>query len=115
MSPNNIMEIAEYLGLQKPFDIRIKSKAHKWAAGFCEQHTRKGKIIRHVITIYLPSIIASNYTLESVIAHELIHAWQAENGELIEGKYHGRVFQDIAADIGRQFKIPNIFGKYDTD
>ena len=104
-----ITDAVEYLGLQKPFDIRIKSKEHKWAAGFCEQHTRKGKIIKHVITLYLPSMVSSRFSLESVILHELIHAWQAENDILVEGEYHGWEFQDTARELERIFKVPNIF------
>lgn len=104
-----IVEVARYLGLNKPYDIRIKSKRHDWAAGFCEQHTRKGKIVKHIVTVYIPTAMDSEYTLESVIAHELIHAWQAEQGYLTEGNYHGVEFQEMSEDITDTFGIANIF------
>lgn len=104
-----IDEAALYLELKKPYEIRIKSKSHNWAAGFCEQHTRKGKILKHVITLYLPNIINSDFTLESVILHELVHAWQAENGLLIEGDYHGADFQSKAYDLGEALEVADIF------
>lgn len=111
-----ITQVVHYLGIKKPFDIKIKSKAHKWAAGFCEQHTRKGKIIKHVITIYLPVIVECNYSLESVILHELIHAYQAEFDILEPGKYHNSTFQRTARELEKLFKITGIYcEKSDVD
>ncbi len=109
MNANLIADVAEYLGVEKPYEIRISSKPHDWAAGFCEQRMRKGKIIKHVITLYLPSIIASGFSLESVIAHELIHAWQAEEGILLEGQYHGEDFAYAAADVEQTFGIDEVY------
>lgn len=93
--------VAKYLELRKPYEIRIKSKSHSWAAGFCEQHTRKGRIVKHVITIYIPQCQASEYDFYSIIAHEFIHAWQAENDLLDE--YHGAAFQNMATEITNYF------------
>lgn len=109
-----ITEAVGFLGIQKSYEIRIKSKGHEWAAAFCEQHTRKGKIVKHVITIYIPVMISSKFSLEAVILHELIHAWQAENDILVESEYHGWEFQNMASELEKIFKIPNIFSP-DTD
>jgi hypothetical protein len=81
-----------FLDLDSPYELRIMSKPHAWAAGFCEQRMRKGKITKHVITLYIPTIEASGFDFYGVIAHEFVHAWQAENGLLWEGAYHDETF-----------------------
>lgn len=97
-------EVYKYLGLDKPYDIKLKSREHEWAAGFCEQRWRGDRIVRHVITIYLPNIESSEFDLYAVIAHEFIHAWQAEHNMLDDPKqWHGAVFQQMAADITFHF------------
>ena len=96
-------ECRKFLELKKVFEIRIKSKSHSWAAGFCEQHTRKGVIIKHVITLYIPQIEKSEFDLYAVIAHEFIHAWQAET--LKDYQYHGLEFQAKAREITDYFRV----------
>lgn len=109
-----ILGVVEYLGIQKPYDIRLVSKENADAAGYCEQRYRKGKIIKHVITIFLPTMYDSGFTLESVVLHELIHALQAENQTLVQGNWHGEEFQDTAMDLEEMFGVTDIYSP-DTD
>jgi hypothetical protein len=95
-------EVSLNLALQKPFEIRIKSRNHKWAAGFCEQYMRKDKIVKHVITIYIPQVHSSNFDFYAVIAHEFIHAWQAEYLDN-DYQYHGKEFRMKAAKVTGYF------------
>lgn len=115
---SEMQKLADILGIKKPWDIRIKSKPDPsgYAAAYCEQHFRKGEIVKHIITIYIPNMESSHYILDSVIAHEFIHAWQAENNILNPKKYHNDQFVDMAKKLKRKLGIPGIYSKEtDTD
>lgn len=86
------------LGIKCPVDIRMRTKDSnketKDNAGFADTHSRNGKIIRHVIFINIPVCIESNYSLESVIAHELAHSIMYENETFDNSHHHNKIFQN---------------------
>jgi predicted SprT family Zn-dependent metalloprotease len=98
MNPLFIQACCEVVHVRKPVQIRFnpKAKGVKDAAAYYESRLRKGKIIGHVIFVNLDITWTSNYSLQDVIAHEICHAAQFENGLYKEGNlYHDEAFQAI--------------------
>ena len=104
-----IESFVEYLGLKHTFEIQLRntSKDIATAEYWCIRN-EKGKIKKHVIRVYLLNIWGNpaERDLETIIAHELIHAWQDENGF---GDIHGDSFQQIARSMSIRFSLPNIY------
>jgi SprT-like family len=106
-----IRAVAEYLGLKKPFDILLSSRDGKYAAWHLPVYTRNGKLKSHKITINFVNLQTDDRNLKTLVAHEMIHAWQEENGHMAE--YHGPQFQNMAAGLSRKF--PSLKGIYDPE
>ncbi len=106
MSPS---KFAEYLGLKSPYKIEMVSKKNKnMAAGYWSLYKNggKGKLHCHVIRVYLGN---KDYRdLETLIAHEMIHAWQEENGH---EDIHGKSFKKMARKMSKEFDLPHIYIK----
>ncbi len=103
----DINKIVQYLKLSKPFSIELKSKKNKkTTAHYWGMYTEKNKLHSHLIWVYLRNMGDNERKLETLIAHELIHAWQEENGYT---DVHGTSFQMMAANILHEFKIPDIY------
>lgn len=119
-----ILVCAKALQLARPVELRIRTKARrdsKDLAGYYEPQLRAGKIIRHIVILNLGVIATSNYSLNAVIAHELIHACQMEHGFFDENHHHDKKFQkmaeklrEILKDIGYSVE-PLYDEKVDTD
>ena len=109
MSPSKFVE---YLGLKSPYKIELVSKNNKkMTAGYWSLYKDggKGELHCHVIKVYLGN---KDYRdLETLIAHELIHAWQEENGY---ADIHGKSFKKMARKMSKKFDLPHIYIK-DTD
>jgi hypothetical protein len=123
MNPLFIQACCEVIHVRKPLQIRFnpKAKGAKDAAGYYESRTRKGRIIGHVIFINLDVVWTSNYKLCDVIAHEICHAAQFENGLHKGGKYHDKAFQTICTILEKalrktEFKVGKLYNpKTDTE
>jgi len=101
----NIPQIAKYLGLKRPFQIELKSRTNtKMDASWEGLYNSKGKLSSHLITVYLGNI--SDRSLDSLIAHELIHAWQEEKG-IIET--HGSDFKIKSLQLAHMFELSAIY------
>ena len=84
----------EYLGLEKPYTIKLNSKGKKSAsAEYIAKYNRGGELVSHQITIYLGNQPHDSRDIETLIAHELIHAYQEEHNIT---EIHGDDFADIA-------------------
>ncbi len=71
------------LQIRKPVNIIIKTQVKGEIgklAGYCDSYFRKGKISGHKVVIHLDTVFSSEYSINDVIAHELIHASMMENG-----------------------------------
>jgi hypothetical protein len=102
----------EYLKLEKPIRITIYTANNK--NNLCGESTiveGKNGIKYHQITLLLPSIYNSGYTLQGILVHELIHSWQFEyqKGYMESLEYHGKPFRDKARNLWRAYKrrFPN--------
>lgn len=107
---NIIFDIVDYLGLQKPYKIELKSKGNKVASAlYMALYSNGGKdgLHSHWIRINLGNLSNPNERdLNTLIAHELIHAWQEEKGYT---DIHGTSFQMKAAEISAEFKMPGVY------
>lgn len=107
MPHDNIIEkCVEILGITRPYSIRIYSKSKEDAdALYIARYSKARKNLTHEIRIYL----GDNYrSLETLIVHEFIHAWQEEMG-LTEN--HGKYFKKLAKELGILFDLPDIYLK----
>lgn len=97
-------QFIDYLGLKKPITIRIVPKGNKLAdAEYEAEYTEKGKLLEHIITVYTKGL---QRNFETLIAHELIHAWQEENKK---SETHGPAFIKYARKMERDFGLCNIY------
>ena len=84
----------EWLGLEKPYTIKLNSKGKKSAsAEYRASYNRGDILVSHQINIYLGNQDTDSRDIETLIAHELIHAYQEEHN-IIE--IHGDDFASIA-------------------
>lgn len=92
--------IIEFLEIKKPYRLIFKPTIKpKKALATHMAMSVSGKHIRHDINLSL-SMFANpdeTRTMESIIAHEFVHAWQAEYRP--NSAVHGRVFQNKAKEL----------------
>ena len=97
----------EYLGLEKPYTIKLNSKGKKSAsAEYRASYNRGGKLVSHQITIYLGNQLEDTRDIETLIAHELVHAFQEEHN-IIE--IHGDDFIDVAGLLVMYLETAGIY------
>jgi Zn-dependent peptidase ImmA (M78 family) len=102
---NIVQELKDYLILDNPVEIVIKSKEKKNAdANYWGMYNRKGILKSHLIHIYAGN--QSERSLNSLIAHELIHAWQEEQGLK---EIHGPEFIKLARNIEYDYDLENVY------
>ena len=95
----------KYLGLKKRINLQIITKKNRWAdAEYEPEYSEKsGKLIAHNITIYLKDNIRD---FETLLAHELIPAWQEENKK---SETHGEYFIKYARKMEKEFNLSEIY------
>jgi len=79
------------LGLKKPVEVRLCFRDSPNDAEYIPRFNGRGKLKRHIIKIFLCD---NNRDVETLIIHELIHAYQEEN-KIVE--IHGKSFAKMAA------------------
>lgn len=102
----DINKLVNMLGLTRPIIVKLSHKSH---SGVCAEYWPKyrgEKLRRHIIEIFLPELASDTRTFETIIAHELIHAWQEENGKT---EIHGKHFAKMANKITAHFGYRGIF------
>lgn len=100
----NIQKIITYLEIKNPVEIQIRSKKKKnMEAGYWGLYAEDGELKSHLIRIYG---FDTSRKLETLIAHELIHAWQEENGIC---EIHGPEFRKMAQEMQEEFGICDIY------
>lgn len=94
-----------WLDLKKPVDLTIKTRKGKDCDAYYlpNYSDRNGRLKGHKIVVYLTD---SGRTLETLVAHELIHAWQEENNKQ---EFHGKHFQRLAESMGSAFGLEKIY------
>jgi hypothetical protein len=105
---NTAVFVGEYLKLEKPFNIVLKSRPsirYKNASGLYRPHYRNGVFKSHLIHVFIYNTLEYR-CLDTIIAHELIHAWQEEKGM---SEIHGKRFISMAKRIEKVFGLKNIY------
>jgi hypothetical protein len=102
---NRLYDYIKFLGLKKPINLRIITKKNRWAdAEYEGEYSDKtGKLIAHNITVYFKN---NSRDFETLIAHELIHAWQEENKK---SETHGKYFIKYARKMEKEFNLSEIY------
>jgi len=98
---NNTVDI---LGLRKPYKIVLKPSL-KYAAEYSAVY-RKEKLCYHIIRVNLGNLAHDARCLNTLVVHELIHAWQEERGLL---EIHGYYFRKMARILGQAFGMSKIY------
>lgn len=77
----------KYLKITKPVVIKMSDLYLKYRATHTYWVNTKGDIKRHVINI---AICEDGRNINTIIAHEFVHAWQAEHNP--KSETHGKEF-----------------------
>lgn len=98
-------KLVKLLALKQPVRVVYGKKPHPaWDAVYEPKFNKWGDVKLHKIKIYNnPDRARSKRVL---LAHELIHAWQAEN-DLAD--IHGKPFQRMAHKISKRYKLKDIY------
>jgi predicted SprT family Zn-dependent metalloprotease len=101
----NLKAYTSYLRLTKPVTITVKTRSHKAHDAYYmpKYSDRTAKLLEHKIVIYVENMSRS---FDTLLAHELIHAWQEEKGL---AEFHGKQFQRMAKRMGEYFGLQNIY------
>lgn len=102
---NLIRQTIGFLGIQKPYKIVLKPTLKGNAAEYYEMR-RKGRLVSHLIRISIDNLQTDRRCLDTLIAHEFIHAWQAEN-DIVE--IHGKQFRKMARGLGNVLGLEDIY------
>ena len=102
---NLIRQTIGFLEIQKPYKIVLKPTLKGNAAEYY-QMVRKGKLVSHLIRVSISNLETDRRDLPTLVAHEFIHAWQAENNI---SEIHGREFRKQAKALGNILNLDNIY------
>lgn len=109
-----INEWIKFLAIKAPVVVKLKTercrtKKYRHTLG---THTAwvydNGKIKQHLITIYLPNLEGEPRGINTVVAHELIHASISEKFPRIKSS-HGPTFQYMCGIMEAEFGLRNLF------
>jgi hypothetical protein len=98
-----IQDCVKYLQITRPYRVILQSKLKNpnWFAYHTAILNDNDKILQHRIHITMQEI--ETYHLNTVVAHEFVHAWQMENGKRKE--LHGKHFQRKALELQGYLKL----------
>jgi hypothetical protein len=101
----NLYKYIEFLRLKKPVNLRIVTRKNRFADAEYEgiYSDKNGKLVEHQITIYFKGNVRD---FETLVAHELIHAWQEENKK---SETHGKFFVKYAKKMEKEFNLKEIY------
>lgn len=104
----NLGYYIQFLGLKSPIEITFKTKANKnMDAVYLPKFSNRGNLKAHKIVVFLGNQTPDyTRTIDELVAHELIHAWQQENN--IQ-EFHGITFRLQANEMSERFNLPNIY------
>lgn len=100
-----IRQTIGFLQIEKPYKIVIKPKL-KGNRGEYYGMYRKGRLVSHLIRVSLHDMQYELRTLDTLIVHEFIHAWQEEKGI---SEIHGAEFRKMARSLGNVLNLENIY------
>lgn len=99
MLHNLIHDCIHFLDLSRKYEIILKDKTKKThTAKYEALYNDHGKLVKHLITIYVGNIFKTpgERNIETLLAHEFVHAWQEEFGK---EDIHGDSFIEMAGQL----------------
>lgn len=106
MKVAQIKYFAEVVGLGVPVEVALRYTVHKHnQAVYMPKYNLDGVLKLHKIRIYMGDIEEGTRSLETLVVHEMIHAWQEEN-KLTKGKFHNKHFRIKARDLEMRLGWP---------
>ena len=97
-------EYIQYLKLKRPVQLTVLNRANNAAdAEYETEYYDNGKICQHLITIWNNP---ESRDFNALVAHELIHAWQAENDK---DEIHGKYFVRLARQMESKFGLREVY------
>ncbi len=94
-----MFDIIDALKITLPVRVVFSPKSHdSWDASYTPRFDKWGNLKSHQIKIYRNPDRTRD--VNTLIAHELIHAWQEENNK---GDIHGKPFQRMARKLARRY------------
>ena len=108
MTMQNLQDYITFLGLTKPVVVRVKTRKNKkdYDALYQARYSDKtAKLLEHCITIYTQN---ASRDFDTLLAHELIHAWQEEHGK---HEIHGKHFKKYAKKMTEYFGLQEVYIK----
>lgn len=101
-----MFDVIHALQITRPVRVIFSPKSHSsWDACYTPRFNKWGDLKSHRIKIY--NNPDRSRDVDTLIAHELIHAWQEENNK---GDIHGKPFQKMARKIARRYPhLKNIY------
>ena len=101
-----------FLGIQKPIHFELRARIYKNSAGVHWANKKGDTILKHVIKISYNQI-TDERNFETVLAHEFVHAWQAEY-KPFKKIAHNKTFANKAMELetfllGEGFDVKDIF------
>lgn len=99
-----LFEYIKFLEIKKNINLKIITKKNRYAeAEYTPQYSASGRLLGHDIVVYLKD---NTREFETLLAHELIHAWQEEN-KCWEN--HGEFFRLKAFEMEAHFGLRQIY------
>lgn len=99
-----IKSVISSLKITLPVTFTITTKESNNDGYYMPIHNDDCELVGHRIRIYLNS--DTSRSVEAIIAHELIHAWQEENSDT---GVHGRKFAYRARKLEKKYALNNIY------
>jgi hypothetical protein len=101
-----------FLDIKKPIHFEFRERIYKNCAGVHWTNTKGDKIIKHIIKISYNQLNEER-NFETVLAHEFVHAWQAEY-KPFKKVAHNKTFVNRAKELEtflsiQGFKVKDIF------
>lgn len=109
MLNNDFTEMCEELELKEIIEVTFSTKDNKdfdaeYSPVYREMKSGKMKLRKHCIKIFIGGELERD--IDSLIAHELIHAWQEENGI---AEIHGPQFIKKARRMEKIFNLDRVY------
>lgn len=102
-------ELIEFLALEKDVELTFTTKANakcdaEYSPVYRENKSGEWNLKKHRIKLFVGNELERD--LNSLIAHELIHAWQEENGK---DEIHGKHFRKMSRKLEAEFGLLGIY------
>ena len=99
-----LKDMVKFLGLKKRVELTIKTvPGEEEDAYYLSIRSDRGRLVGHEIVIFTEN---TERSFETLLAHELIHAWQEEKRY---DENHGPKFKDMAAKMEDEFNLIDIY------